>query len=234
MIKKVPKKILKEFELNNSLYTTALLHDKRKFWKYFFSLLKFEHLLFFAIIPSKDYNSKAIKICIFLFTFALFFANNAIFMNEDAIHNIYQNQGTFDLIYQIPQIIYSNIISFIIDKIIRYLSLSQDYVLNAKMKPIITTRNKIFQKVFRVMLVKFIFFFIISFLFLFFFWLYIACFCFVYRNTQIYVIKDTVFSFGLSLITPFMFYLVSAILRIYSLKKRHRNIMYILSQWILF
>ena len=155
-------------------------------------------------------------------------------MNEDAIHNIYQNQGTFDLIYQIPQIIYSNIISFIIDKIIRYLSLSQDYVLNAKMKPIITTRNKIFQKVFRVMLVKFIIFFIISFLFLYFFWLYIACFCFVYRNTQIYLIKDTVFSFGLSLITPFIFYLVSAILRIYSLKKRHRNIMYILSQWILF
>ena len=234
MIKKVPKKSLKEFELNNSLYTTALLYDKRKFWKYFFSLLKFEHLLFFAIIPSKDYNSKAIKICIFLFTFALFFANNAIFMNEDAIHNIYQNQGTFDLIYQIPQIIYSNIISFIIDKIIRYLSLSQDYVVNEKMKPIITTKNKIFQKVFRVMLVKFIFFFIISFLFLFFFWLYIACFCFVYRNTQIYLIKDTVFSFGLSLITPFIFYLVSAILRIYSLKKRHRNIMYILSQWILF
>ena len=160
MIKKVPKIILTEFELNNSLYTTALLYDKRTFWKYFFSLLKFEHLLFFAIIPSKDYNSKAIKICIFLFTFALFFANNTIFMNEDAIHNIYQNQGTFDLIYQIPQIIYSNIISFIIDKIIRYLSLSQDYVVNEKMKPIITTKNKIFQKVFRVMLVKFIFFFI--------------------------------------------------------------------------
>ena len=150
-----------EFELNNSSYKIALLYDKRLFWKYFFSLVKFEHLLFFAIVPSKDYNSRAIKICIFLFTFALFFADNAIFMNEDAIHNIYQNQGTFDLIYQIPQIIYSNIISFIIDKIIRYLSLSQYYVLNAKMKPIITTRNKIFQKVFRVMLVKFIFFFII-------------------------------------------------------------------------
>ena len=154
-------------------------------------------------------------------------------MNEDAIHNIYQNQGTFDLIYQIPQIIYSNIISFILDKIIRYLSLSQDYLINAKVNPIITNKIKL-KKVFGVMVVKFTYFFLISFLFLFFFWLYIACFCFVYRNTQIYLIKDTVFSFGLSLLSPFIFYFASAILRIYSLKKRNRDIMYILSQWILF
>ena len=161
MIKKVPKLIFTEIELNNSSYITALLYDKRRFWKYFFSLIKFEHLLFFAIIPSKDYNSKAIKICIFLFTFALFFTNNAIFMNEDTIHNIYENHGTYDLIYQIPQIIYSNIISFIIDKIIRFLSLSRDYLINAKMEPKITNKIKNLKKVFKVLFIKYIFFFII-------------------------------------------------------------------------
>ena len=81
-------------------------------------------------------------------------------MNEDAIHNIYQNQGTFDLIYQIPQIIYSNIISFILDKIIRYLSLSQDYLINAKVNPIITNKIKL-KKIFGVMVVKFTYFFLI-------------------------------------------------------------------------
>jgi hypothetical protein len=223
-----------EFELNNSSYKIALLYDKRLFWKYFFSLVKFEHLLFFAIVPSKDYNSRAIKICIFLFTFALFFADNAIFMNEDAIHNIYENHGTFDFIYQIPQIIYSNIISFIIDKLIRFLSLSQDYVTNVKMKSKATNKINIIQQFFNVLFIKYIFFYIITFLFLFFFWFYIACFCYVYRNTQIYLIKDTMFSFGLSLITPFVFYFFSSILRICSLNKRNRNILYILSQWILF
>ena len=94
--------------------------DKRTFFQFFCSLLKSDHLLLFVIIPTKDYNSKPIKICIFLFSFALFFADNAIFMYEDAIHYIYENQGTFDYIYQIPQIVYSNIISFVIDKIIRF------------------------------------------------------------------------------------------------------------------
>ena len=234
IIKRMSEINYTEFELNNSSYKIALLYDKRLFWKYFFSLVKFEHLLFFAIVPSKDYNSRAIKICIFLFTFALFFADNAIFMNEDAIHNIYENHGTFDFIYQIPQIIYSNIISFIIDKLIRFLSLSQDYVTNVKMKSKATNKINIIQQFFNVLFIKYIFFYIITFLFLFFFWFYIACFCYVYRNTQIYLIKDTMFSFGLSLITPFVFYFFSSILRICSLNKRNRNILYILSQWILF
>ena len=53
---------INEMLLNDSPYKKALIYDKRTFCQYFFSLLKSEHLLFFAIIPSKDYNSRAIKI----------------------------------------------------------------------------------------------------------------------------------------------------------------------------
>ena len=237
-LKKIIKKnkkniILTEFELNGCSYNKALLCDKRIFCHYFFSLLKLKHLLLFAVIPSKDCNSKAIKICIFLFTFALFFADNAIFMNEETIHNIYKNHGTLDIIYQIPQIIYSNIISFIIDKIIRFLSLSQDDAIEEKIKIKREKKNKNFLKFFRKLFIKYIFFFIISFIFLFFFWFYISCFCFVYKNTQIYLIKDTLFSFGLSLIFPIFFYLLSSVFRIYSLKNRNRNIFYILSKLLM-
>ena len=225
---------LTELLLNDSTYLKALLYDKRTIWQYFFSLLKSEHLLLFAIIPSKDYNSRAIKICIFLFTFALFFADNAIFMNEDAIHNIYENQGTLDLIYQIPQIIYSNIISFVIDKIIRFLSLSLADVIEEKRRLRRERKRKISDKFFKFLFIKYIFFFIISFSFLILFWFYISCFCFVYRNTQIYLIKDTLSSFGLSLVTPFIIYLLSAALRIFSLKKQNRNFFYIISKLVLF
>jgi len=225
---------LNEILLNDSRYNKALLYDKRTFCQYFYSLLKSEHLLFFAIIPSKDYNSKAIKICIFLFSFALFFADNAIFMNEDAIHNIYQNEGTFDIIYQIPQIIYSNIISFILDKIIRFLSLSQGNVIEEKRKLIKENKRKNSNIFFRVLLIKYIFFFIITFSFLLLFWFYISCFCFVYRNTQMHLIKDTLLSFGLSLATPFIIYLLSATFRIFSLKKRNRRFFYIVSKLLLF
>ena len=225
---------INEMLLNDSPYKKALIYDKRTFCQYFFSLLKSEHLLFFAIIPSKDYNSRAIKICIFLFSFALFFADNAIFMNEDAIHNIYEKEGAFDIIYQIPQIIYSNVISFIIDKIIRFLSLSQVDVIEEKRKLIRENKRKISNKIFRVLLIKYIFFFIISFSFLLLFWFYISCFCFVYRNTQMHLIKDTLFSFGLSLATPFIFYLLSAAFRIFSLKKGNRHLFYIISKLLLF
>ena len=148
-----------EFELNNFSYKKALLYDNRTFCQYFYSLIKSEHILFFAIIPSKDYNSKAIKICIFLFTFSLFFTENALFINEDAIHNIYENQGNLDIIYQMPQIIYSNIISLIIDKIIRFFSLSQGEVMHVKNILKRKKSNKISKKFFRILFIKYIIFF---------------------------------------------------------------------------
>jgi hypothetical protein len=66
-------------------------------------------------------------------------------------------------------------------------------------------------------------FFILSFLFLFIFWFYVTIFCTIYQNTQILLIKDTVISFGLSLIYPFGFYLMPGIFRILSLKDKAKN-----------
>ena len=41
----------------------------------------------------------------------------------------------------------------------------------------------------------------------------------IYRNTQIQLIDDTLISFGLSLIYPFLIYLLPGIFRIPSLKR---------------
>ena len=156
-------------------------------------------------------------------------------MNEDAIHNIYENQGAFDIIYQIPQIIYSNVISFVIDIIIRYLSLSKEYFIDEKNHRRKEIKNKSDIKFFRILIIKYILFFVITFLFLIFFWFYISCFCFVYKNTQIYLIKDTIISFGISLITPFLTYFLSASFRILALKDKNkgRNLIYIISKLLL-
>ncbi len=50
-----------------------------------------------------------------------------------------------------------------------------------------------------------------------FIWYYVSMFCVIYRNTQIHLLKDTLLSFGISLIFPFFIYLVPGFLRIYSL-----------------
>ena len=97
-------------------------------------------------------------------------------------------------------------------------------------------QNKNDKKFFRILIIKYLFFFVITCLLLIFFWFYISCFCYVYRNTQIYLIKNTLLSFALSLIIPLIFYLFSAIFRIYALKdeKKNRNLIYIISKLLLF
>ena len=48
------------------------------------------------------------------------------------MHKIYKDKGKFDLLYQIPQILYSTLISRFIDIFIRALALSQDNIVELK------------------------------------------------------------------------------------------------------
>ena len=82
--------------------------------------------------------------------------------------------------------------------------------------------------------IKFIIFFILNFILLFLFWFYISCFCAVYYNTQHYLIKDTMISYGLSLIYPFVLNLIPGIFRIIALNSRtnNKNCLYQMSQII--
>ena len=89
-------------------------------------------------------------------------------------------------------------------------------------------------KTYKILKIKFILFFIISFIILFIFACYIICFCGVYTNTQIHLIKDTVYSFVLSLIYPFGTYLIPCLFRIIALraKNKDKNYIYSFSQFI--
>ena len=56
-----------------------------------------------------------------------------------------------------------------------------------------------------------------SFFILLFFWYYISLFGSIYVNTQIHLLKDTLISFGLSLVYPLVIYLLPGLFRIPSL-----------------
>ncbi len=83
-------------------------------------------------------------------------------------------------------------------------------------------------------IVKFIIFFILIFLFDILFWYYLSCFCAVYKNTQLHLIKDTLRSFGWSLLYPFALNLLPGILRIPALASQNKEFMYKISQIIQF
>ena len=126
-------------------------------------------------------------------------------------------KGDFDLETQIPIIVYSTIISMILNYPLNFLALSNDAVINFKQRSTIIKIRKETNDLKNNLFIKFVLYYIISSLFLLFFWYYISMFCVIYRNTQIHLLKDTVMSIGLSLIIPFVFYLLPGIFRIRAL-----------------
>ena len=161
----------------------------------------------------RDYNSFIIKICIFIFSLALYLTVNTFFFNDSTLHIIYIEKGKLNIKYIFPQIVYSIIISSIILSIIKAFSFIQNNILKIKFEKDRNNLNVIFTIIIRNIFLKFIFFFVFSFIFLIFFWYYLSCFCAVYKNTQIYLIQTTLISYIISLIYPFIIYLLLAILR---------------------
>ena len=214
--------LFNDFELNSMEFDEALKFDQRTFFQYYVSLLRTKHLLLFAYIPSNDYNSGILKKCIFLFSFSLYYTINALFITDATIHQIYEQKGKYDFLYQLPGVIYSSIISSLVNIVIRFLSLSEkDVVIFKNLK----NNNKSFLnnekiQLMKLLRIKFVWFFNLSLALLFLFWYYISCFCAVYKNTQFHLLKDTFISFGFSLLYPIFIYILPGFIRIYSLKKK--------------
>ena len=206
------KTYLNHSELNSLKFHEALNQDKRSYIQYYISLLQTEHLLLY-IFYSHDYNSKMIKISMFIFTFSSDIAINALFFSDSTMDKIYINHGLYNFIYQIPKIIYSSLISSVLNFLIKFLGLSQPDILKIKNENIKKEINII-----KTLKMKFLFFFIIDFLFLIIFWYYVTCFCGVYNNTQIFLFKDSLIGFCVSLITPLLIYLIPGGFRICSIK----------------
>ena len=208
-------------ELNSLSYENALTIDKRDYINYYFSLLKTKHLILFTFFNNDDYNSKLIKIYLFLFSFSLCLIVNALFFNDSTMHNIYQIDGNYSFINQLPIIFYSSIISLFIITLIKYLSLSEKDIIQLK-----NENNDIIkksEKIIKCLKIKFTLFFILTFLLLILFWYYISCFCAIYRNTQIHLIKDTLTSYALSLLYPFVTNLLPGIFRMPSLRAKNKD-----------
>ena len=213
-------------ELNELSYKDALKYDKRTFCAYYFSLVKSNHLICFSFLPKFDFNSRIIKIYLFFFNFANLFFVNALFFTDETMGKISMDGGYFNNIYNLPQIIYSTIISSAIIEVIKIFALTEiSFAIfrnQANKEKIIISSEKL-KRIFKI---KFIIFFVLDFILLGCFWIYLSCFSAVYHNTQIHLIKDTIISFGTSLISPFVLYLLPGLFRTLSLKNEKRRILY--------
>ena len=218
-------------ELNTLSYKEALLIDKRTYFEYYWSLLKKKHIILFIFMPVNDYNLITIKLGLFIFSFCLYLTVNALFFTDKTMHKIYEDKGIFNILFQLPQIIYSTLISTLISMIIKLFALSEKDVIKLRQTK---NKSKSFEnsyKLFKWLIVKFNLFFFISIFLLMIFWYYISTFCAVYKNTQKILIKNTFTGFGITLLYPFGLYLFPGFFRIPSLRtpKKDRECLYKLS-----
>ena len=121
-----------DYELNSFSYKEALEKDKRTYFDYYISLLRNKHPILFAFCPINDYNSRIIKLSIFLLFFSILYTTNTFFFDEDLIHQIYEVAGNYNIFYLTPFMIYSFIISHILYLIIKNIFLTERNIVEIK------------------------------------------------------------------------------------------------------
>ena len=229
IIKSIPFIKLNYNEMNSLSFKDAIIKDKRNCIQYYISLMKTKHSLIY-IFYNEDYNSKIAKISVQIFDLATLIAINALFFHDSTMHKIYTDHGAFDFVYQLPQIIYSTIISFVLNWLIQLLGLTEDNILSFKNdKYPLQNLNQKYNKLITIIKIKLTFFYILNISILVVYWYYVTCFCGIYRNTQIHLLKDSLYSYIFSLITPFVIYIFPSIFRVLALRRKSK-ILYILSK----
>ena len=228
--------ILNDEELNNLEYSLAIEYDKRTYFQYYCSLLKKKQLILFSFCPNTDFNLIPLKISLFLMSFAIYFTIHGFFFSDETMHKMYKDSKAFNIIYQIPVMFYSTMVSTFLNMLLKQLSLSEKDILTINQENDYSNTIIKSNKIQKYLKIKFFLFFLLSFILLSFCWYFISCFCLVYVNTQLILINDTIISFGLSMLYPFGLNLLPGIFRIPALRaeKKDKKCMYKLSNIIAF
>ena len=202
-----------DFELNELEYQEAVMYDNRSCFRVYISLLKREHRIIFTFFVCNDYNLVSVKLSRFIFLLATDMTMNVFFFSDSSMHKIYLSYGKYDFIQQIPQILYSTIISQIIEVFLCYLSMTDTLIYEIKDLAIEKKNINVIKKTFDRINRKLIIYWIITFICFLVYWYIVAVFCAVYENTQIIFIKDSLISSVTGYIYPFILYIFPASFR---------------------
>ena len=214
-------------EINKLNFNESLLLDKRNFFVMYYSFLKNSHLIIFTFFTKTDFNLRNIKISLFIFSLIIYLTVNTLFFTDDSISHIYKKGRKFDFFYFLPIIIISYLICTIINIILKIVFLNQKDIKNIND---INDENKKkfeFDKIIKYWKYKFIIFYILIFIFMSLFHIFVGTFCTIYKYTQKYLIINTIISFIVSIINPFIICIITTLLRKLSLLYRYKILFYI-------
>ena len=238
VIKYIPheerKNYISEYEIENLSYKYALKIEDRNKSDFYFSLLREKNKLISIFLNNKDFNIQTIKISLFLFNFNLSLTLNALFFNDEAIYQINQNDGSFNLSTQITRIIYSAIISAVLSFFVELLGYTHKSIIKLRNYKNIKSAEENISKLVRILKIKIISFFVITIFLDILFFYYITAFCSVYSIIQTHMITDSLMSFLLTNSYSIILSMIISFLRIFSMKKENkfRYLLYMIS-WII-
>ena len=206
-------------ELNNLSYYDAIIQDKRSLVQLYISYIMSKQLLLFTFHCRKDYNSKIIKIIFLLYTLIIFLLMNTVFVNDSILHDIFIHKGNIGLFYYIKRPIIITILSLIIKNLLMLFVFTENDVVSLREENETVKTEKI-RKTLTIVTMKCCLFFVFNLFSLIFIWIYSACFFSIFKNTHFFVLKNTLITFGISLLIPLVFGFVSCLIRSFSLSNR--------------
>ena len=153
------------------------------------------------------------------------------------MHNIYQSGGIINYFEQLSQFIYSTIVSQVLQIFLNYLTMTDIHYYEIKeINNNIKDKYKVLN-VLQCIKYKIIIYYLFSLLMFLFYWYMISAFCAVYENTQRIFITNSLMSFAMGLIYPFIIYFIPTGLRFLALSsklKKNLKFIYFLSNIIPF
>ena len=156
-----------DYELNTLEYIQAIKYDKRTFCEYYSSLLKNKQLFLFTFCSFNDYNSGIIKKFILFLSFALHYTISALFFTDDTMHQIYKDEGKYNISYQFPKILISALSATVALRImLETLILTDRDILKVKHSKTKIIAEQMKAKVLKCINIKFAIFFVINFILL--------------------------------------------------------------------
>ena len=218
--KKIKMKNMDNFELNNLDFYDACELYKRTCCKTYLSILMREHFALITFVAWNDYNLFYIKIERFFILFCVDMTMSGLFFVHESMHKKYTQGENLTFVQKLPQILFTLIGAHIIEVLLCYLSLTDTHVYQIKALPIKDKKNgKKIMDILSLIQRKLTSFVIVTFILFLFFWYFISAFCAVYQNTQKIYLRDSMISFAISLIDPFIIYGFTSLLRCISLTK---------------
>ena len=205
------------YTLNNYEYETAIVYENRSFWRILYIIFLAKDNILNTFILESPLESKPLRICLFIFTYASDLALNALFYFSDNISDKYHYSGKylfwFTLFNNMIISVLSTLLSMILGIILSSMADSKsslekefnkeeekmrvnpNYVVGVERKSEIITS---ISKSLKCLKIKMILFIIVDFIILLFFYYFVTAFCSVYQGTQTSWITDAIVSFIIS------------------------------------